>query len=123
MDKRIVEIVANLATLGRYSRLLNYIADPVPQSFLFELLFASTLETNGLELSYEVNIRYRTNATVDFVYDCNDGTRLCFELLSPEMSNQIKLETAPVKTETEGGSTGSALETTSPDNQNAGKAP
>lgn len=109
MDKHIDDIVANLTRLGRYSRLLNCIADPVPQSFLFELLFANILETNGLELNYEVSIRPSTNATVDFVYDDKDGTRLCFELLSPEMSNQLKLESAPVETETEGVSTWSVL--------------
>ena len=109
MDKRIDDIVANLTRLGRYSRLLNCIADPVPQSFLFELLFANILETNGLGLSYEVGIRPGTNATVDFVYEDNDGTRLCFELLSPEMSNHLKLESAPVEAETEGVSTWSVL--------------
>ncbi len=109
MDKRIDDIVANLTGLGRYSRLLNCIADPVPQSFLFELLFANTLETNGLGLRYEVNMRLGTNATVDFVYEDNDGTLLCFELLSPEMSKQLKLESAPVETETEGVSTWSVL--------------
>jgi hypothetical protein len=108
VDKRIEGMVANLAKLGRYSRLLNYIVDPVPQSFLFELLFANTLETNGIELTYEVNIRSGTNSTVDFVYDKNDGTRLCFELLSPEMSNELKREAAPVQTEFEGVKTWSA---------------
>ena len=109
MDKRIEDIVTSLSKLGRYSPLLKRIADPVPSSFLFELLFANIFETNGLQLSYEVNIRPDTNATIDFVYDDNDGARLCFELVSPEMSDQLKLESAPVETETEGVSTWSVL--------------
>ncbi len=102
MDKRIEDIVAKLTELGRYSRLLRSITDPVPASFLFELQFANILESNGVELSYEVTIRPGTNSSVDFVHDDSDGTRLCFELLSPEMSNQLKLEAAPVETEIEG---------------------
>jgi hypothetical protein len=109
MNKRIEDIVANLTRLGRYSRLLNCISEPVLQSFLFELLFANVLETNGLELSYEVGIRPGTNATVDFVHEDNDGTRLAFELVSPEMSNQLKAESAPIETGTKGVSTWSVL--------------
>lgn len=109
MDKRIEDMVANLTELGRYSRLLNCISDPVPQSFLFELLFANILETNGLELSYEVGIRPSTNTTVDFVLENNDGTRLAFELVSPEMSNELKAQSAPIETGTEGVSTWSVL--------------
>ena len=102
MDKRIEDIIANLARLGRYSRLLNCISEPVPQSFLFELLFANTLEGDGIELNYEVALRQGTNTTVDFVHDESDGTRLAFELVSPEMSNQLKAESAPMETDTEG---------------------
>jgi hypothetical protein len=109
MDKRIQDIVAKLTTLGRYSRLLNYITYSIPQSFLFELLFANTLETNGVELSYEVSIRPNTNTSVDFVHDDKDETRLCFELVSPEMSNRLKLESTPIKTEIEGVPTWSVL--------------
>jgi len=109
MDKRIEDIVTKLTKLGRYSRLLRSITDPVPQSFMFELLFANILETDGVELSYEVNLRPGTNTSVDFVHDDNDGTRLCFELLSPEMSNQLKIESTPVETEIEGVSQWSVL--------------
>ncbi|HUJ16934.1 MAG TPA: hypothetical protein VL197_02990 [Nitrospirota bacterium] len=109
MDKRTEDIIAMLTRLGRYSRLFNSITDPIPQSFLFELLFANTLETNGVELNYEVNIRPSTKTSVDFVHDNNDGTRLCFELVSPEMSDQLKQGSAPVKTEIEGVSKWSVL--------------
>lgn len=102
MDKRIKEMVANLTKLGRYSRLLNCISEPVAHSFLFELLFANALESDGLELNYEVALRPGENTTVDFVHDGSDGTRLAFELLCPEMSNQLKAESTPVETGFEG---------------------
>ncbi len=108
MDQQILDIVTKLASSGRYSRLLSYVKDPLPESFLFELLFANMAETN-IELRYEVNIRPDTNTSVDFVHDDSDGGRLCFELVSPEMSSQLKRETAPVKTDIEGVSTWSAL--------------
>ena len=79
MDKRIEDIVANLTTLGRYSRLLSCISEPVPQSFLFELLFANALENDGLALNYEVALRPSANTTVDFVHDYSDGTRLAWK--------------------------------------------
>lgn len=109
MDKRIKDIVVNLSTLGRYSRLLSSIAEPVPQSFLFELLFANVLEADSLALNYEVALCPSVSATVDFVHDYSGGTRLAFELVSPEMSNQLKAEAAPVQTGTEGVSTWSVL--------------
>jgi hypothetical protein len=105
MDKRIEDIIGNLTRLRRYSRLLNSISEPVAQSFLFELLFANALEASGFELSYEVSVRLGTNATVDFVHDESDGTRLAFELVSPEMSNQLKAESAPIETDIKGVST------------------
>lgn len=104
MDVRIENIVTNLSKCGRYSRLLRYITDPVPPSFLFELLFANAIEDSGLLLDYEVNVHSDTNATVDFVYEDGDGTLLCFELVSPEMSQELKL-----KTDIEGVSTYSVL--------------
>ncbi len=102
MDVRIENIVTGLSKSGRYSRLLSYITDPVRPSFLFELLFANAVEDSGVLLNYEVNVRSDTNATVDFVHDDGDGTRLCFELVSPEMSQELKRESAPVKTDIEG---------------------
>lgn len=109
MDMRIENIVANLSKSGRYSRLLNCVSDPIPQSFLFELLFANTVENSGVLLNYEINVHSDTNATVDFVHEDSDGTRLCFELVSSEMSNELKRESAPVKTDIEGVSTYSVL--------------
>ncbi|MGD0021600.1 MAG: hypothetical protein ABSC54_04795 [Smithellaceae bacterium] len=109
MDARIENIVANLKRSGRYSRLLDCIVDPIPQSFLFELLFANRLDNSDVFLSYEVNVNPSTNMTVDFVHEDDDGTLLCFELVSPEMSNELRCESAPVKTEIEGVSTYSVL--------------
>lgn len=109
MDRRVKDIIANLARLGRYSRLLNCISEPIQQSFLFELLFANVLEGSGIALNYEVALRPEANTTVDFVHDENDGTRLAFELVSPEMSNQLKAESTPIATETEGVSKWSVL--------------
>lgn len=109
MDVRIENIVTNLSKSGRFSRLLNYISDPLPPSFLFELLFANAIENSGVLLNYEVNVHPDTNTTVDFVHEDSDGTRLCFELVSPEMSEELERESAPVKTDIEGVSTYSVL--------------
>lgn len=117
MDTRIENIVVNLSKLKRYSRLLNCIRDPIPPSFLFELLFANTFENNGITLNYEVNVNSDTNTTIDFVHDDTDGTRLCFELVSPEMSEELKRGSAAVKTDIEGISTFSVLLESGHENQ------
>ncbi|MGC9966000.1 MAG: hypothetical protein ABSE08_11400 [Syntrophobacteraceae bacterium] len=80
MDTGIENIVANLNRSGRYSRLLNCIADPMLQSFLFELLFANSLEDSEVLLRYEVNVHPGTNATVDLF------TKMMIGLLSASNS-------------------------------------
>ena len=75
---RIKNIVAYLSKTGKYARLLSNVSDPISPSFLFELLFANSLEDSGVLLSYEVNVRSGIKRTVDFVHEDDARTRPSF---------------------------------------------
>lgn len=96
------KIIAYLNSLGRYPRLIDKITKPLPSSVLFEILFANVFESNELRLDYEVNISPQNDSSVDFVHKEKSGERLCFELLSPEMSEELKYACTPKKTNVEG---------------------
>ena len=50
---------------------------------------------------YEINVNPTNDTTVDFVYQENSNHKLCFELLSPDMSDTLKKATEPRATDTE----------------------
>lgn len=102
VDARFENIISDLRLLGRYARLLRRSDGSLSPSFVFEILFASTLENNGMQLECEINISPYNDSTVDFLYKEPNNDRLCFELLSPEMSNELKRQCAPRKTEIKG---------------------
>lgn len=102
IDIRIEDIISDLKKSGEYSRLINKVDNSLSPSILFEILFANVLKSNGIPLDYEVNISPHNNSTVDFVHEGANGDRLCFELLSPEMSEELKRHCAPRKTDLEG---------------------
>ena len=58
-----------------------------------------------MSLKYEVNVSPFNKSTVDFVYTSVANDKFCFELLSPEMSDEIKVDFAPRPTNIEGLST------------------
>lgn len=102
IDIHIGKIISDLKNLGKYSRLINKINNPLLSSILFEILFANVLVSSGIQLDYEVNISPHNDSTIDFVHEEEIGDRLCFELLSPEMSDELKRKCAPRKTDIEG---------------------
>jgi len=91
------EMKSGLKRLGRYSFIVEQLeAEPhkVPASFIFEALFAHLLESNGTELRYEANINPDNDSTVDFIHEPENEV-LAFELLSPDISSELKKETIP----------------------------
>ena len=61
-------------------------------SFVFEALFANCLESSGIPLDYEVNVNANNNSSVDFCFQKREYGKFCFELLRPEMKDELKKE-------------------------------
>ena len=91
---------------GKYSRIIRAVEStrPPDASFVFEALFAYALERHGSSPGYEVNINPENSSTVDFILPEQNGSRLCFELVSPNMSDELAHEAGPRVTDAEGGS-------------------
>lgn len=102
-DFLLEKIIPYLKGLGQYTSLINKIESSNNKltSYIFEALFAYTLESNGMQLAYEVNIS-SNNSTVDFVYTEASNNTICFELLSPEMSDELKRECTLKETDING---------------------
>ncbi|MEJ2324265.1 MAG: hypothetical protein P8Y77_05690, partial [Nitrospirota bacterium] len=111
LDPRIIEILDFLRPFGKYASIVDNIerSDPPRPSFVFEALFAYALERHGISLDYEVNVTPLNDTAVDFVYGDEGGNKLCFELLSPEMSDELRQRCLPIKTGIEGISTWEVL--------------
>ncbi len=73
-----------------------------PTPFIFEALFAYALETHGISPNYEINVTPLNNSRIDFVYKEEDGSKFCFELLSPDMSVELARQCTPKETEIPG---------------------
>lgn len=115
MNEELKIIISELKETGRYPRLLKKVTPRIDPSVLFEILFANFFEQKEMKLDYEIRISQITNHTVDFVYHENDDCRLCFELVSPGMSAQLKPAFAPRPTDIEGVSSfGTCLESNHP---------
>lgn len=104
LDDRLIEILNSLRPLRKYSSIIERIetATPPETSFVFEALFAYALESHRISPDYEINISPINDTTIDFVFEDATGGKLCFELLSPEMSDELRERCIPVPTETEG---------------------
>ncbi|MBI9045048.1 MAG: hypothetical protein JEZ06_11210 [Anaerolineaceae bacterium] len=60
--------------------------------FVFEALFANCLESSGMSLDYEVNVNANNGSDVDFCFQIGEHCKFCFELLRPEMKDELKDE-------------------------------
>ena len=111
MDQRLRNVLGILRATGKYNSIVEKVETtrPLPMSFVFEALFASTFIENGLILNYEENLVGTGNSTIDFLYTCDDGQKCCFELVRPEMSEELKIECEPETTEADGVYTWEAL--------------
>ena len=111
MDQRLKEIVDSLRDSGKFNSIVNKIEStrPLPMSFVFEALFVNAFLKNGLSLAYEKNLPESGNSTPDFMYESEDGKKCCFELIRPEMSEELKIECEPESTDVEGIYTWEAL--------------
>lgn len=103
-QNKLEEIKSFLKKHQKYSDILSKLegASPPPRQFLFEALFAYTLETSGIPLEYEVKLRDDNNESVDFVHLEKDGTKQCFELSCPELSDTIQEHCTLKETDTNG---------------------
>lgn len=104
MRENFENIKSELSLLNRYGKLLSKLEEvsPPPDSFIFEAMFAYVSEKSGLSFQYEINVNPNNNTTIDFVYEEIDKYKLCFELLSPDLSESLKMETEPQCTDIEG---------------------
>jgi len=104
LDSRMIEILNYLKPLNRYNSIIRKVenSDPPNDPFIFEALFAFLFEKNGISLEYEVNVNPDNNTTVDFIYTKENRKKFCFELLSPDMSSDLKRQCAPEETEING---------------------
>jgi hypothetical protein len=104
LDTRLIEILDFLRPFGKYSLIIDNIetSDSPKTSFIFEALFAYALERHEISPDYEVNVTPHNNSTIDFVYAEAGGNKLCFELLSPDMSDELREQCIPTATEIEG---------------------
>ena len=111
MDQRLQKIVDSLRESGKFNSIVNKIETtrPLPMSFVFEALFANSFLKNGLDLDYEENLPESGNSHPDFLYRSEDGKRCLFELIRPEMSEELKIECEPEATDVEGVYTWEAL--------------
>ena len=93
-----------LETTGRYAGLIDKVGQFTPPdiSYVFEALFADAFESEGIPLEYEVKVSPANNSRVDFRYQDEANELLCFELVSPEMSDRLKEEYERVQTGVEG---------------------
>ena len=97
-------IKSYIAKLNKYHKLISKLDEvsPPPDSFIFEAIFAYVTEKSGLSFQYEKNINPNNNTDVDFVLEKNDKYKLCFELLSPDLSDPLKTATELQYTDIEG---------------------
>ncbi len=91
MNIALVEITERLEALGRYSSLVNELSSDFPEmSFVFEALFANYLESNEINLDYEVNVNANNNSSVDFCFQIGRHSKFYFELVRPKMKDELK---------------------------------
>jgi hypothetical protein len=111
VDQRLQGIVDFLKGFGKFNSIVDKIEKtrPLPLSFVFEALFAYAFERNGLTLDYEKKLPESGSSTPDFLYRSEDGKSCCFELIRPEMSEELKIECEPEATEVDGVYTWKAL--------------
>ena len=104
LDERLMVVLDFLRPLNKYRLVIDRIesSNPLDAAFVFEALFAYALEHHGISPDYEVNINPDNNSTVDFSLPEHNGSRLCFELVSPNMSDELTREAAPRMTDVEG---------------------
>lgn len=104
MKHDLENIKKKLSTIERYRKLLlNMNKDyQTPDSFVFEALFAYYAEELRLRFKYEVNVNPDNDTTIDFVYDEDINYKLCFELVSPDLSDPLKIETKLQRTGIDG---------------------
>jgi hypothetical protein len=88
------ETIERLEHTGRYSELIRNLKQTnVPNvSFIFEALFADAFETCKLQLAYEFNANPSDDKSIDFLYRMPSGGKVFFELVSPEMSDELQNE-------------------------------
>ena len=89
----LLEVTNQLEKLGKYGTLVKKLRDSNMRnmSFAFEALFAYCLESNGMSLDYEKNLNSKNDSDVDFYYQKGDYG-YGFELLRPEMKDELKAE-------------------------------
>lgn len=103
MDRRLQGILDSMKELKKFNSIVEKIETtrPSPMSFVFEGLFANSFLKNGLDLDYEEDVPESGNSHPDFLYRSEDGKSCFFELVRPEMSEELKIECEPEVTDVE----------------------
>jgi len=98
MNEYLIEVIDRLKRLGRYDTLVKKLraSNLLDMSIVFEALFANCLELSGINLNYEVNVNTNNNSDVDFYYQIGKYSKFCFELLRPEMKDELKEESQKI---------------------------
>jgi hypothetical protein len=93
MNSYLVEVTNHLEKLGKYGSLVKKLRDSNMRNmpFVFEALFAYCFESNGMSLDYEKNLNSNNDSGVDFYFQKGDY-EFGFELLRPEMKDELKAE-------------------------------
>ncbi|MBN2502176.1 MAG: hypothetical protein JXB38_15435, partial [Anaerolineales bacterium] len=95
MNEYIARAKEELLNSGKYKQLLERLEASTEKqraSHEFELLFAYTFDLDDLILKYEYNANPTNNKTVDFLYETSDKKSTLFELVSPQMSDELRTE-------------------------------
>jgi len=92
MKQQLRNLIRTLRATGRYTELVRNLESatwPV-RSYIFEAIFAREFEAAGCPLRYEVAVNNGSSKSIDFVYPATSTPRVCFELVSPRMSNLVR---------------------------------
>lgn len=97
MKRQLRELIELLRATGRYKALVEKLesADWPPRSFIFEAIFASKFEAANHALRYEASVNKSSTESMDFVYPATGAPRVCFELVSPRVSDAVRLASGP----------------------------
>ncbi len=94
MKTYLEEVIKRFKKTGRYGALLKQLENPnlLSLPFIFEAFFANCFEASGINLDYEKNVNVDNDSQVDFYFQTGEHSKFCFELLRPEMKDELKDE-------------------------------
>jgi hypothetical protein len=97
MKRQLGDLISLLRETGRYPTLVRNLesADWPARSFIFEAIFAGKFEAAKCPLRYEASVNRSSTESMDFAYPATGTPRVCFELVSPRMSDPLRRNYGP----------------------------